>query len=360
MKNNYAVIMAGGIGSRFWPASKSKLPKQFIDMLGVGQTLLQTTYNRFKKIVPESNILVATHINYSDIVLSQLEGLSPEQLILEPIMRNTAPCVAYASHKIKSINKDAVIVVAPADHLILEEEDFVRDVKNALRCAQQNDWLITLGIQPTRPDTGYGYIQYGKKTVEPGFKKVKTFTEKPDLDLAKTFLQSGDFLWNAGIFIWSAQSIIKAFETHQAEMNDVFEEGSASYGTVDEQKYIANAFVRCPNISIDFAIMEKAENVIVMPSRFGWSDLGTWVSIYEISEKDYLGNSSTDPENVVIYDSSNCMIHTPKNKLVILKGLHNFIVVDTEDTLMISPKDQEQEVKRIVSDVKEKFGNKYI
>ncbi|HWK56239.1 MAG TPA: mannose-1-phosphate guanylyltransferase [Parapedobacter sp.] len=360
MKNYYAVIMAGGIGSRFWPVSRTKLPKQFIDMLGIGKTLIQSTYDRFRQVIPKENIFVATNESYAQLVREQLPELSAQQLILEPIMRNTAPCIAYAGHKIQQLNPDAVMVIAPADHLILEPDGFSADVIRGLECAANNDWLITLGIKPSRPDTGYGYIQYGKSAAVPGFKKVKTFTEKPNLELATTFLQSGDFLWNAGIFIWSAKAIIEAFQKYQTEMNEVFREGTEVYNTNREAKFISGAFVRCVNISIDFAIMEKADNVFVLPVDFGWSDLGTWASIYELSEKDYLGNVSSSSENVIAYDSSNCMIHVPKDKLVILKGLHNFIVVQSDDTLMICPKDEEQGVKEIVADVKGKFGNKYI
>jgi len=360
MENHYAVIMAGGIGSRFWPISRTSLPKQFIDMLGTGRTLIQATYDRFCKILPESNIFVATNESYAQIVRDQLPQLAPHQLILEPIMRNTAPSIAYASHKIFQLNPEATMVIAPADHLILETDEFVRNVMKGLKCAANHDWLITLGIKPSRPDTGYGYIQYGKSAEVPGFKKVKTFTEKPNLELAKTFLQSGDFLWNAGIFIWSAKSIITAFDRYQTEMNDVFKEGREAYNTEHEQKFIASAFVRCVNISIDFAIMEHADNVYVLPADFGWSDLGTWSSVYELAEKDYLGNASPSSDNVIVYDSSNCVIHAPKDKLVIIKGLHNFIVVQSEDTLMICPKDEEQGVKQIVADVKEKFGSRYI
>lgn len=360
MKNYYAIIMAGGIGSRFWPISRVQLPKQFIDMMGTGKTLIQATYDRFRKIVPKENIFVATNESYASLVQEQLPGLSEQQLILEPMMRNTAPSIAYASHKIRQLNPSATVVIAPADHLILETDVFTNDVIKGLKCAENNDWLITLGIKPSRPDTGYGYIQYGKNASVPGLKKVKTFTEKPNLELAKTFLQSGDFLWNAGIFIWSAKSIIQAFDKYQTEMNDVFKEGAEVYNTDREAKFISGAFVRCVNISIDFAIMEKADNVYVLPADFGWSDLGTWASVYELAEKDYLGNVSASSEQVIVYDSSNCMIHAPKDKLVIVKGLHNFIVVQSDDTLLICPKDQEQGVKQIVADVKEKFGNKYI
>lgn len=359
MNNKYAVIMAGGIGSRFWPVSQSALPKQFIDMLGTGKSLLQSTFERFSKIVPESNILIATNESYKELVLEQLPTLLEHQLILEPIMRNTAPCIAYATHKIKQLNADATIVVAPADHLILDTERFVGNVKEALDCAENHDWLITLGIKPSRPDTGYGYIQYGKKSTVPNVKKVKTFTEKPNFELATTFLQSGDFLWNSGIFIWSADAIIKALDTYETEMNEIFTEGAALYNTPDEKRFISNAFIRCGNISIDFAIMEKAENVYVLPVDFGWSDLGTWSSVYEASEKDYLGNVVNAQAKVMVYDSSNCIIHTPEDKLVILKGLHNFIVVESDNVLMVCPKDQEQSVKQVVGDVREKFGSEF-
>lgn len=358
-ENHYAVIMAGGIGSRFWPISRTHYPKQFLDMLGTGKTLLQQTYERFSKIIPASNIFIATHESYKELVLKQLPGFSDDQLIVEPIMRNTAPCIAYASHKIHQLNPDASMVVAPADHLILDENKFGEEVRKALDCASQQDWLITLGIKPTRPDTGFGYIQYGARTNQPGFKKVKTFTEKPNADLAKTFLQSGDFLWNAGIFIWSAKSIIKSLSLYQTEMNDIFVEGTRAYNTEKEQKFIAGAFVRCVGISIDFAVMEKADNVYVLPVDFGWSDLGTWSSIYELSEKDYMGNVSQPSDHVITYDTTNSMIRTSENKLIILKGLHNFIVVDSEDALMICPKDEEQEVKKMVAEIKEKFGDRF-
>ena len=360
IQNCYAVILAGGIGSRFWPVSRSKYPKQFIDILGTGKTLLQTTYDRFKKIIPASNIFIASHESYRHLLKEQLPDLDESQYIIEPIMRNTAPCIAYASHKIHQLNEDAVMVVAPADHLILDPEGFETDVLRALECAQEKDWLITLGIKPSRPDTGYGYIQYGQPSAIDPIKKVKTFTEKPNLELAKTFLQSGDFLWNAGIFIWSAKAILQALSLHQSDMNDVFHEGKHKYNTPEEEKFVSDAFVRCINISIDFAIMEKADNVYVLPADFGWSDLGTWTSVYDLSDKDYMGNAVTTPETVMTYDTSNCMIHTVKDRLVILKGLHNFIVIQSHDALMICPKDEEQSVKELVADVKERFQTKYI
>jgi len=359
MKNNYALIMAGGIGSRFWPISRTSYPKQFIDILGTGKTLIQQTYDRFLKIVPKENIFILTNDNYIPLVKSQLPGIKDEQILGEPIMRNTAPCIAYGSHKIHKINPDASIVVAPSDHLILDSEEFIRCINISLEAATKNDCLITLGIKPSRPDTGYGYIQYNTKTIQEDFFKVKTFTEKPSYEIAKTFVQSGDFLWNAGIFVWSAENILKSFEKHLPEMNDIFKEGIGIYNTGKEKEFVQSAFTQCTNISIDYGIMEKADNVYVLPSEFGWSDLGTWASVYELSEKDYVGNAVSPSEKVIMYDSSNCMVNVPHGKLVVLQGLHDFIVVEDNNTLLILPRDQEQEIKQIVADVKQRFGAEF-
>lgn len=359
MKNNYALIMAGGIGSRFWPISRTSYPKQFIDILGTGKTLIQQTYDRFLKIVPKENIFILTNDNYIPLVKSQLPGIKDEQILGEPIMRNTAPCIAYGSHKIHKINPDASIVVAPSDHLILDSEEFIRCINISLKAATKNDCLITLGIKPSRPDTGYGYIQYNTKTIQEDFFKVKTFTEKPSYEIAKTFVQSGDFLWNAGIFVWSAENILKSFEKHLPEMNDIFKEGIDIYNTGKEKEFVQSAFTQCTNISIDYGIMEKADNVYVLPSEFGWSDLGTWASVYELSEKDYVGNAVSPSEKVIMYDSSNCMVNVPHGKLVVLQGLHDFIVVEDNNTLLILPRDQEQEIKQIVADVKQRFGAEF-
>lgn len=360
MKNFYAIIMAGGIGSRFWPVSQTSHPKQFIDILGTGRTLIQTTYERFLQIVPKENIYIVTNETYRDLVKQQLPDLSEQQVLGEPIMRNTAPCIAYACHKINRLNPDASIVVAPSDHLILDTSRFVQNVTESLEAAQQNDCLITLGIKPSRPDTGYGYIQYTAETLEENFHKVKTFTEKPNLELAQTFIQSGDFLWNAGIFVWSAKAILKALEQHLPEMNDVFKEGVRFFDTEQETAFIQRAYYQCTNISIDYGIMEKAENVYVLPTDFGWSDLGTWASVYELGEKDYVGNVVIPSDKVMMYDSSNCMVNVPENKLVILQGLDNYIVVESNNTLLICPKDQEQNVKQIAADVKARFGTEYV
>jgi len=359
-KNYYAIIMAGGIGRRFWPISRPSHPQQFIDILGTGKTLIQNTYDRFLKVCPKENIYVVTNEIYTDLVKEQLPDMADQQILTEPVMRNTAPCVAYGCFKIESLNPDAAIVVAPSDHLILNEAAFIAAIEKSLEAASKNDLLITLGIQPSRPDTGYGYIQYTENTLHNDFHKVKTFTEKPTLEIAKTFIQSGDFLWNAGIFVWSAKSIVKAFAQHLPDMNEIFAEARPVYNTDREKSHVNKAYLQCTNISIDYGIMEKADNVYVLPSEFGWSDLGTWASIYELAEKDYVGNAVIPSEKVIMYDSSNCMVNVPEDKLVILQGLHDYIVVESNNTLLICPRDQEQNVKKVVADVKQKFGTKYI
>ncbi len=359
-KDNYALIMAGGIGSRFWPVSRTSYPKQFLDVLGTGKSLIQNTFERFKKILPVENIYILTNESYFDLVKEQLPELTDNQIIGEPIMRNTAPCIAYGCYKIKQINKDAQIVVAPSDHLILETDKFSETINHALAASKTHNCLITLGIKPSRPDTGYGYIQFEENTIEDNLHKVKTFTEKPSLEIAQTFLASGDFLWNSGIFIWSVNAIIEAFDNHLPDMSDIFRKGKNHYNTASEKEFIQSAFQRCPNISIDYGVMEKASNVYVMPSEFGWSDLGTWASVYELAEKDYVGNAVINKEGVMMYNSSNCMVNVPKEKLVILQDLHDFIVVESDNILMVCPRDKEQHVKQVVADVKQKFGNKHI
>lgn len=361
MNNNYyAIIMAGGIGSRFWPISRTSHPKQFIDILGTGKTLIQQTYDRFLKVCPKENIYVVTNEIYTDLVKAQLPDMADGQILTEPVMRNTAPCVAYGCFKIESLNPNAAIVIAPSDHLILDEAAFVNTIQKSLVTATENKCLITLGIKPSRPDTGYGYIQFTDNVLNSDFHKVKTFTEKPTLEIAKTFIQSGDFLWNAGIFIWSAKAILESFHKYLPEINDIFADARPVYNTPNEKSYIHAAYQQCTNISIDYGIMEKADNVFVLPSEFGWSDLGTWASIYQLAEKDYVGNAVIPAEKVIMYDSSNCMVNVPKDKLVILKGLHDFIVVESNNTLLICPREDEQNVKQVVADVKQKFGTKYI
>ena len=360
MENSYVLIMAGGIGSRFWPISRTSQPKQFIDILGTGKTLIQQTYDRFTKIIPKENIFVVTNEMYGDLVKEQLPALKDHQILCEPVMRNTAPCVAYGAYKIHNINPEATIVVAPSDHLIIDTHAFLASIQQSLKTAAKHDCLVTLGIKPSRPDTGYGYIQYSNFKIDTDFFKVKTFTEKPDLEIAKTFVQSGDFLWNAGIFIWSAKAIIHAFEKHLPDISDIFREGDTAYNTDKEQAFIQRAYSLCTNISIDYGIMEKAHNVYVLPSEFGWSDLGTWASIYDLSEKDRHGNVIAKKSRVMLYESSNCMVKMPKNKLVIIQDLHDYIVVEDNDTLLICPRNKEQSVKQIVADVKQQVGVTFI
>lgn len=359
-KNQYALILAGGIGSRFWPVSRTAFPKQFLDILGTGKSLIQNTYDRFAQIVPKENIFILTNESYFDLVNQQIPGLEPNQIIGEPVMRNTAPCIAYGCFKINQLCPDATIVVAPSDHLILDTQAFVTTIETALIAAEENDCLITLGIQPSRPDTGYGYIQYNNNKLSDNLLKVKTFTEKPSLEIAESFLLSGDFLWNAGIFIWSVKSVLTAFKNHLPDVAEIFTEGNGLYNTSFEKEFIQTCFQKCTNISIDYGIMEKANNVYVMPSEFGWSDLGTWASVYELANKDHNSNAVIHTENVVMIDCNNCMVNVPKNKLIILQGLNDFIVVEENNTLMITPKAKEQTVKQIVADVKNKYGSKYV
>ena len=345
-KNNYVVIMAGGIGSRLWPFSRTNYPKQFHDILGTGRTLLQQTADRFENICPLENIYIVTNSLYKNLVKEQLPFLTDDQILLEPIGRNTAPCVAYASYKIANQNPAANIVVCPADHIILKENIFQEKIQEALSTCK-NDVLITLGITPTRPDTGYGYIQFEEQNQLPY--KVKTFREKPNLELAKQFLASGDFVWNAGIFIWSAQSIIKSFEQFLPTMHQTFLEGSSCYYTRKEQGFIDEIYQECESISIDYGIMEKATNVYMIPADMGWSDLGTWKSIYEVQEKN-IDNNVLDG-NIKTYDTQNCIIKTPQDRLIIAQGLDGYIVAEYDNVLMICKKEEEQKVKQFVSDI---------
>ncbi len=358
-KNHYVAIMAGGIGSRFWPMSRTAYPKQFIDVLNTGKTLVQWTYERYAKFIPAENIYIVTSEEYVDIVKTQLPLLPFDNILAEPSKKNTAPCIAYVSFKLAQMNPDARFLVAPSDHLILEEDRFQTIALQALDFVEHIKALVTLGIQPTHPNTGYGYIQYEGLEVTKGVFKVKTFTEKPDLEIAKSFLESGDFLWNAGIFAWKASSILAAFEKHQPEMYELFDQEKIHFNTPEEKQAIQRIYPLCTNISIDIAVMEKANNVYVMPSSFGWSDLGTWNSAYENMEKDYLGNAVAS-DNVIVIDATKCMINSPKDKLVVVQGLDDFIVVDTKDVLLICSKDKEQSIKEYVAEVKRNKGDKYI
>ena len=361
-KNNFCIIMAGGIGARFWPMSRTSQPKQFIDILGTGETLIQQTVNRFLKICPIENIYVVTNEMYKELVKKQVPALTDDQILCEPARRNTAPCIAYANYKIMEKNPNATIVVAPSDHIILKEDIFIDVINSALQAATENDWLITLGIEPSRPDTGYGYIQFDRKISDirdKRIKKVKTFTEKPELKIAQKFLESGDFHWNAGIFVWSLKSINAAFEQHLAEVNDIFIAGKGIYNTLEEKDFINKAYSVCRNVSIDIGVMEKAENVYVLSSDFGWSDLGTWGSLYAIRQKDEQNNTVVG-KNVMTYDTENCVINVKGEKLVVLQGLKDYIVVDEDNILLVCKKEDEQNIRQFVNDVKTEKGDKFI
>ncbi|PCJ28815.1 MAG: mannose-1-phosphate guanylyltransferase [Flavobacteriales bacterium] len=355
--DNYCIIMAGGIGSRFWPMSRIQHPKQFIDILGTGETLIQQTYNRFKKICPEENIYIVTNEIYKNITKEQLTGITDEQIICEPTMRNTAPCIAYANYKIAAKNPNANIIVAPSDHLILKEDEFVRVMEMALEHASKTDCLLTLGITPSRPDTGYGYIQFIEEN-DTEIKQVKTFTEKPDLETAKQFIASGDFCWNSGMFIWSLKSIQTAFETLLPEMDNIFKNGLGKYNTSEEYDFIQKAYVTCESISIDYGIMEKSEDVFVISANIGWSDLGTWGSIYTHLPLDK-NNNAVVGKNVMMYDSANNIVNVPQDKLVVLQGLKDYIIVESDNILLVCKKEEEQKIKQFVADIKETKDKKF-
>ena len=342
--------MAGGIGSRFWPFSRTSYPKQFHDVLGVGKSLLQQTVERFDGICPEENIYIVTNEDYKDLVFEQLPFLNEDQVLLEPVGRNTAPCIAYAAYKIWQKNKQANLVVTPADHIILKEDIFKEKVNMALAATKTDDILVTIGITPTRPDTGYGYIQYMQEENKNDIFKVKTFTEKPEKELAEKFIESGDFVWNAGIFVWNIRAIIHAFQAHLPEIADIFRTGKDKYYTADEPAFINETYSLCKNISIDYGIMEKAENVFVVLGDFGWSDLGTWKSLYDVKEKDK--NNSVLDGKIKMYDSKNCIVKTPKERLVVLEGLDGYIVAEYDNVLMVCRMDNEQQVKKFVADIK--------
>jgi mannose-1-phosphate guanylyltransferase len=361
MNNNYyAVIMAGGIGSRFWPMSRTKHPKQFIDVLGTGKTLIQQTFNRLTKICPAENIYIVTNDIYKELVLEQI-SVNSEQVLCEPAMKNTAPCIAYAAFKIHQKNPNASMLVAPSDHLILKEDEFVSCIKQSLNATENNDVLITLGIKPSRPDTGYGYIQYKNEHLssDTELKEVKTFTEKPNLELAEQFIASGDFLWNSGIFIWSAESIINRFQKDLKEIYDAFTASKHLLNTDKETEFINTTYPALKSISIDFGIMEKADNVFVLPSDFGWSDLGTFGSIYSHIPKDENENALVS-DNVILYNASKNMIHSNADKLIVVDGLEDYIVVDRENVLLICKKENEQLIKQYMKDAKEQKGEDYV
>lgn len=346
-KNYYAILMAGGVGSRFWPVSTTEFPKQFHDMLGSGDTLIQKTFSRLSKLIPVENILILTNERYNDLVLEQLPMVKPEQVLLEPAMRNTAPCILYASLKIQKMNPNAVMVVAPSDHWIEDEEEFSKNLQQCFDFCQQEDALMTLGIQPTIPNTGFGYIEFDKTDTNP-IKKVIQFREKPDYETAKAFLEASNFLWNGGIFIWSSQSITTAFEKFQPQMYALFQEGLETYNTHAEKQFIDENYAKAENISIDYAVMESAKNVYVLPATFDWNDLGTWGSLHEKLDKDDQNNAVVNA-TVILENASNNIIRAEGKKLIIVDGLDDFIIVDQDNVLMIYPKSKEQDIKRITA-----------
>ena len=352
--------MAGGLGSRFWPLSKKNYPKQFHDILGVGKSLLQLTYDRYEKFISAENIYVITNSNYSLLVHDQIPEMSEHNILTEPAAMNTAPCVAYASYKLFAKNEAANIIIAPSDHLITDDKAFEDSMLTALKYTSTNKKLLTLGIKPNRPDTGYGYIQFKKENETDKVHKVKTFTEKPSLELALTFIESGEFYWNSGIFIWKAEDILAEFEAHQPDMYTLFKKGTKKYNTHEEQAFVNKQYPLCKSISIDYAIMEKTKIASILPTTFGWSDLGTWKSLYELRDKDNNGNL-LHGKNMHVYNTKNCLVieEAHSDKLVVIEGMEGAIIVDTPDILFISHLNKEQEVREITNDIKEKFKGKF-
>lgn len=357
-QHTYVAIMAGGIGSRFWPSSRTHRPKQFLDILGTGETLIQSTFNRFKQLVSADRIFIVTNGMYKDLVMEQLPDLTDNQVICEPSRNNTAPCVALTALKIHALDEKANLIIAPSDHLILKEGVFIEKLKTAVDFAEKNDALLTLGIQPSRPDTGYGYINYDISSAGE-IKKVKRFTEKPPLETAQAFLESGDYVWNAGIFIWSTKSILAAFQQHATSIYDILSQDLSVFNTPSEQNFIDTAYPKTPSISVDYAIMEQADNIYTLPADIGWSDLGTWGSLYAESSKDSQGNVINAP----IYqleDVRDSYIRTNGEKLVVINGLQDYIIIDESDVLLIYPKNKEQEIKSVNTQISKLFGDKFL
>ena len=353
--------MAGGIGSRFWPFSRNNRPKQFLDFFGTGKSLLQMTVDRFRPIVPIENVLIVTNVAYRDMILEQIPDMREDQILTEPCRRNTAPCIAYAMSRIQARTEQANIVVAASDHLITNEAEFVRVITEGIEYISEHDVLLTLGMRPTRPETGYGYIQFDNTTNKQKSRSVlpvKTFTEKPNRELAEVFIRSGEFLWNSGMFLWNLQSIMKALHQHLPQVMEQFDKGKDVIGTAGEQAFIEEHFPLCPNISIDYGVMEKADNVMVMAADFGWSDLGTWGSLYNLSDKEEGGNVSLHSK-AIFYDSENNIVTLENGKLAVIEGLNDYIVAENEGVLLICRKQNEQQIRQMVNDVQVRYDGKY-
>jgi len=355
-KNYYALIMAGGVGSRFWPVSRASFPKQFHDMLGTGDTLLQRTFKRMAKLIPEKQILILTNAMYNDLVKEQLPGIAQKNIVLESAMRNTAPCILLSALKVYKENPDAQMIVAPSDSWIEDETAFVQDLEMAFNASAKANTIVTLGIKPSFPNTGYGYINYEKEGINPS-KKVIAFTEKPDYEAAKTFYESGNYLWNAGMFIWSARTILNAFEKHLPEMHELFNKGMSQLNTEGEQGFINEYYPQAENISIDFGVMEKHQSVEVIPASFDWNDLGTWGSLYDKLDKDEDQNATVQARTVIENATGN-IIRTTQDKVVVIDGLHDYIIVEEQDILVIVPKSKEQDIKQLRNTVQSKFDSK--
>ncbi|WP_106831786.1 mannose-1-phosphate guanylyltransferase [Parabacteroides pacaensis] len=358
MKDNYCVIMGGGIGSRFWPFSRESYPKQFLDFFGTGRSLLQMTFDRFNKIIPTENIYIVSNEKYASLIKQQLPELKDEQILMEPTRRNTAPCIAYAAYHIYACNPNANIVVAPSDHLILKEDQFLKDVNKALDFVKENKALVTLGIKPSRPETGYGYIQSSDSMLGE-FTKVKTFTEKPNLELAKVFYESGEFFWNSGLFVWNVGTILEAFHKFLPDITTRFDLGKTKFNTEEEKVFIHENFPYCPNISIDYGVMEKADNVYMLCVDFGWADLGTWGSLFDLAEKDKDNNAALKSQTLFYEANDNIVALENPKKLAVIQGLKDCIIADSGNVLLICKKGDEQRIKQFVADVQLKFGKEY-
>jgi mannose-1-phosphate guanylyltransferase len=356
-QDTYVVIMAGGVGSRFWPYSRNYRPKQFLDVLDTGNSLIQLTNNRFKGICPQENVYVVTNESYTELVKEHLPELSDHQILSEPMGRNTAPCIAYASYKIASKNKNANIIVTPSDHTVFKEKEFEEVISTAVESAATSDRIITIGIKPNRPETGYGYIQFLPDSGDQ-LKKVKTFTEKPELDLARKFLDSGDFVWNAGIFVWNVNTIKSAFENFLPDMAELFAQGESLYYSSLEADFIKDVYYQCKNISIDYGVMENASNVYVVQADFGWSDIGSWATLYDLKTKD--GNNNVFEANILAYNTTNCIVKGPKDKLIIVQGLDGYLVADIDNVLLICEKNNERQFRNFSADIKAQKMLKYL